>query len=271
VEAPLSGRRAHAAHADAWQEQGRLRRADGGDHGDLPGARLMASGLPYTQWNTADALEPDVVDVAAVHDWYAARGVPWGVRVPTGARWAHGRRVVTQRLMAQARDGFRPAGPTAGGGARIRPAGRSDLEAVVTVDVAAFGGDPEPAHRWLAPMLDDDAVTVVVAEDDSGPVGTAYAVRSDGLAGPAVLLAGVAVVPHARRRGLASAMSSLLLTEGYDRGAQLGHLQPDTDAAAAVYARLGFVEVDGVDVWVDVPPSGGLAAPPAGADADARS
>jgi GNAT superfamily N-acetyltransferase len=248
----LTGRLVQLAHADAWQEQGRLRLADGGDRADLPGARLMSSGLPYPQWNTADVLEADVVDVEALVDWYAVRGIPWGVRVADGSPWPHGRRIARQRLMGQTRGGFRPAPSSAGGGAVVRRAGPADLDAVVAVDVAAFDGDPGPARRWLAPMLADDAVAVVLAEDDGGPVGTAYAVRSDDLAGPAVLLGGVAVVPRARRRGLASAMSSRLLREAYDDGARLGHLQPDSDAAAAVYARLGFVEVEGVEIRVDV-------------------
>ena len=248
---PVSARRVRAAHADAWQEHGRLRRRDGGDTADLPGARLMASGLPYPQWNTADVLDPAVVDVAAIREWYAARGLPWGARVPAGTAWGHGRLAVRQRLMGQTRDSFRPAAADAGTRWGIRLAGIDDLDAVVAVDAAAFDADPGPARRWIAPLLDDAAVTVALAEDAGGPLGTAYVVRSDGCAGPAVLLAGVAVVPRARRRGLASALSTRLLRDAYDRGAVLGHLQPDDDAAAAVYARLGFVEVDGVDVWVD--------------------
>ncbi len=249
----VTGALVQLAHADAWQEQGRLRRADGGDRADLPGVRLMSSGLPYTQWNTADVLEPDLVDVRALCDWYAARAAPWGVRVVDGSPWPHGRRVARQRLMGQTADGFRPAASSAARtGAVVRPAGPDDLEAVVAVDVAAFDGDPGPARRWIAPMLADGAVAVVLAEDGTGPVGTAYALRSDGHAGPAVLLGGVAVVPRARRRGLASAMSSRLLGDAYGDGALLGHLQPDTDTAAAVYARLGFVEVPGVEIRVDV-------------------
>jgi len=37
-----------------------------------------------------------------------------------------------------------------------------------------------------------------------------------------------------------------------DAGAELVHLHPDTDQAAAIYRRLGFVEVDGFDVYVDM-------------------
>jgi GNAT superfamily N-acetyltransferase len=246
MTARLTGGLVHAAHADAWQEHGRLRRATGGDCADLPGVRLMASGLPYAWWNTADVLDPSHADIEAVRAWYDARHLPWGVRVPAGTAWPHGRPLLHQRLMAQRPAQLRPAPVT--DGVTVRVAGPADLDAVVAVDSAAFDAEPGPSRRWLAPMLDDAAVTVLLAVDGTGPVGTAYSVRSDGHAGPAVLLAGVAVVPRARRRGVASAMSSVLLRDGYDRGARLGHLQPDTAAAAAVYAGLGFVEVEGIDV-----------------------
>ena len=47
-------------------------------------------------------------------------------------------------------------------------------------------------------------------------------------------------------------MSAWLLQEGFAAGAELAHLHPDTDVAARVYTRLGFVEVAGFDVYVDL-------------------
>ena len=76
-------------------------------------------------------------------------------------------------------------------------------------------------------------------------------IRSHGRAGPAVYLAGVAVLPHARGRGIGGALSSWLIQRALTDGAQLAHLHPDTDAAARIYARLGFEEVGGFDVYVD--------------------
>jgi hypothetical protein len=35
-------------------------------------------------------------------------------------------------------------------------------------------------------------------------------------------------------------------------GAELAHLHPDSDSAARLYARLGFVETPGLDVYVDL-------------------
>ncbi|WP_207455533.1 GNAT family N-acetyltransferase [Herbiconiux sp. SYSU D00978] len=234
------------AHADAWQEQGQLREPFGGGVLELPGIRLMASGLPHPQWNNADVTDADLVDIDAVRAWYSARQTPWGVRVPRGIRWPHGEPLFGQRLMGLPRNGFSPA--PAVPGLRLRLAGPADLDTVVGVDAAAFGGDGGTERPWIAPMLEARRIAVALAELDGAAVGTGYVVRSDGRAGPAAFLAGVGVAPGARRRGIGAAVSSWLLEHAFVAGAVLAHLNPDTDEAARVYARLGFEEVDGLVV-----------------------
>ena len=92
----------------------------------------------------------------------------------------------------------------------------------------------------------------MLAELDGEPAGTAYTLRSDGAGGPALYLAGVAVLAAARRRGVGAALSSWLLERGFAAGAELAHLNPDTDEAARLYGRLGFIETPGLDVYVDL-------------------
>jgi GNAT superfamily N-acetyltransferase len=237
-----------AAHADAWQEQGLLRVPYGGGAAELPGIRLMASGLQHPQWNNGDVTDAGLVDVDQVAAWYAGLGVPWGVRVPVGMPWSHGRRLFGKRLMGLTR--LSPAPPVPG--LVVRAASRADLEAVLHVDSVGFGSAPPVEQPWIEPHLSADRVTVALGLLDAEPVATAYALRSDGRAGPAVYLAGVAVLPEARRRGVGAAVSSWLVGGALASGARLAHLHPDDDAAARIYARLGFVEVPGFDVYVDV-------------------
>jgi GNAT superfamily N-acetyltransferase len=240
--------RVRVAHADAWQEQGRLRVPHGGGTAELPGIRLMASGLPHPQWNNGDVTDVARVDVAEVAAWYAARGVPWGVRVPAGEPWPHGRLLFGKRLMGLTR--LRPAPEVPG--LRVRAASPADLEAVLHVDSVAFRCEPAQERPWVEPHLSADRVTVALALLGDDPVGTAYLLRSDGRAGPAAYLAGVAVLPEARRRGVGAATSSWLVARALADGADLAHLHPDDDAAARIYGRLGFVEVPGFDVYVDL-------------------
>jgi GNAT superfamily N-acetyltransferase len=240
--------RVRTAHGDAWQVQGRLREPYGGAAAELPGIRLMASGLQHPQWNNGDVTDGALVDVERVAVWYARLGVPWGVRVPAGEPWPHGRRLFRKRLMGLTE--LCPAPPVPG--LVLRAAGPGDLEAVLHVDTVGFGSEPAAERPWIEPHLSADRATVALAVLDGRPVGTACALRSDGRAGPAAYVAGVAVLPEARRRGVGAAMSSWLVERALAAGAQLAHLQPDDDDAARVYARLGFVEVPGLDVYVDV-------------------
>lgn len=238
-----------AAHGDAWRVEGELREPYGGGAATVRGARLMASGLDHPQWNNGDVDDAESADVGAMREWFAAKGVPWGVRVPAGAPWSHGRFLFGKRLMGcDLTTHEMPADSKIA----LRPAGPDDLDAVLHVDSIAFESEPDLERPWMEPHLLSRSVDVALAEVGGEPVGTAYAVRSDGRAGPAVYLAGVAVLPEFRRRGIGGAISAWLLARGAASGARMAHLHPDTDGAARVYARLGFVEVDGFDIYIDL-------------------
>ena len=70
-----------------------------------------------------------------------------------------------------------------------------------------------------------------------------------GEAGRAFYLGGIGVLPDARRRGVAAALSSWLVVRGFEQGAELAHLQTESDDAARVYARLGFEQFSGIDIY----------------------
>jgi ribosomal protein S18 acetylase RimI-like enzyme len=242
--------RVYTAHADAWEAHGRLREPYGGGALALRGIRVMAAGVPHPRFNSADVVSADC-DLAGARAWYAARGVDWGARVPPDVPWRHGRHLLTQRMMELPARDFAPAPPVPG--LTLRPAAADDLDLVAALDAEAFGGDPAEGRAWLAPLLRPaPGVVVALAELDGAPAGAAYTLRTDGLAGPCLYLAGVGVVPAARRRGVAAAMSSWLLAQGFAAGAGLAHLHPDSDAAARIYARLGFTEVPGIRIYVDL-------------------
>ena len=243
-----------AAHADAWQAEGRLRTPRGGGAAELPGVRLMASGLPHAQWNSGDVTDPARVDLDAVRAWYAARangaGVPWGLRAPPSMPLRDGRLLFRKRCM-----GLLPSRHTpvkAALGMEIRVATLADVEAVVRIDAAAFGDPIERTRPWVAPHLDAPGFTVALVELDGEPVGVATAIGTDDRAGLCVGIFGVGVVEPARNRGIGGALTSWLLERAFAGGAALAHLNPDTEAAARLYARLGFVETAGLDVYVDL-------------------
>jgi GNAT superfamily N-acetyltransferase len=241
--------RARAAQADSLEVQGSLRERAGGATAAPRDLQLMAAGFEAPGVNSGDVTGPDP-DLDAARAFYAARGVRWGLRVPPELPWPHGRLLFRRRLMAVQRAGFAPAPAVAG--LAVRQAGPDDLAAVLRIDSTVFGLDPTDNTRWLAPLLDAARADVALAALDGDPVATAYTLRSDGSAGPSLYLAGVAVMAPARRRGIGATLSSWLLERGFAAGADFAHLNPDTDEAARIYERLGFVETAGLDVYVDI-------------------
>ena len=236
----LSAEWVREAHGDAWQTLGVRAVAE------LRGVRLMATGLPHAQWNNGDVDEPERVDIGAVRRWYADLGVPWGMRVPARSAWPHGRRLFTKRLMGLTANAFAPTGS-----ADVRAAQASDLVAYLHVDSTAFEEPPEVQRPWLELLVAHPAATVAVAEVDGEVVAAGHVVVADGRAGRTGYVGGIAVLPEARRRGIGAAISSWLVRRAFDGGAAMCHLHPDTDHAAGIYRRLGFVEVDGFEVYVD--------------------
>jgi GNAT superfamily N-acetyltransferase len=238
-----------AAQADALAVQGELRAPAGGATAAPRDLRLCAAGFEAPGVNSGDVTGPDP-DIEAARAFFGERGVTWGLRVPLEQEWTLGRRLMPRRLMAVERGAFRPA--PAVPGLTLRQAGPGDLASAVHIDSAAFGLDPGHNELWLAPLLSGGRATVVLAELAGRPAGSAHTLRSDGPAGACLYLAGVAVLPSARRRGVGAALSSWLLGRGFAAGAELAHLNPDSDAAARLYGRLGFTETPGYDVYVDL-------------------
>jgi ribosomal protein S18 acetylase RimI-like enzyme len=167
-------------------------------------------------------------------------------------RWPYGRKLFTKRLMSVEPGAFRPAPPPMR--VTIRAGGPAELDAVVGVDAVASESSDARQRPWLAPFFDQPSATVAVAELHGTTVATGYAVRSDGEAGPAGYVAGIAVLPQARRRGIGAAVSSWLASTLLDSGAELVHLHPDTENAARIYRRLGFAEGASLDIYLDNAP-----------------
>jgi ribosomal protein S18 acetylase RimI-like enzyme len=243
----IDSRRVFAAHADAWQSYGRLLEPQGGGAAEFPGWRLMASGLSYAYLNTACVTDPVLADVSTARAWYAERGLPWGMIVPSGSPWPHGRRLLSQRLMAATPACF--SGTPAPAGLILRRAGADDIETVVAVDNNAFGSDPAAARAWLGPLCRLDELRVVIGALDGEAVAGGYSTICDGAAGESLYIGGIGVVQKARRKGIAAALVSWLVGLGFGAGACFAHLQTDSVNAARLYRKLGFREFDGIDIY----------------------
>lgn len=249
VRETLLAARVQVATADAWEHLGRLHDGMGGGAGEVRDLRLMASGLPLPSWNNADLTGP-APDLDAARAFYAARAVPWGVRVPAGAPLSRGRLTLGLRMMGLEGEHLRPAPRV--DGLELRSAQPADADLVVALDATGFGEDPRVTRPWTEPHVKAPGFAFVLAALGDETIGTAFTLRSDGRAGPALLLGGVTVMTAARGRGVAAAMSSWLLERGLARGGEFAHLQCDTATAGRVYRRLGFADAGELDVYTEL-------------------
>ena len=132
----------------------------------------------------------------------------------------------------------------------IRESGPDDLEAVWAIRRLAFGGPREPDARWLRGGWQG-----WLAELDGRPSGFARAMPYrqffGGAAVPMAGLASVAVDPHARGRGVASALLEAALPAMRERGQVISALYA---SVAALYRRIGWEQV-GVLEHVVLPPA----------------
>jgi hypothetical protein len=243
------GELVRTAHGDAWQVEGRLREPYGGGVCVVRGARAMASGIRTPKWNNADVTHQQV-DIEALSAWYGSLGMPWGLRVPLEFSLAVGEPLFVKRCMGLVASSgtesrLRRLGPA--GGVQVRRIRADERDRFVALEVAAFGDDPATARAWLAPQFGVAGFDHWMAEIAGATVGIATSVRSDELAGPAVMLTGIAALPGPDARLVKAQLSAQISAQAAQTGpgATLAHVYPDDDEEAAAFAAVGFLEVPG--------------------------
>lgn len=117
-----------------------------------------------------------------------------------------------------------------------------DLVLVVGAVDAGFTGTDEVTPRPLGPVPDllrSGLMAMAGAYDGRGVVGGG----SHSPRGPTTELAGIAVIPRARRQGVGAAITALLVADARERGITTVFLSARDDTVARVYERIGFQRV----------------------------
>ena len=212
----------------------------------------MASGIPRTKWNNADVTAREV-DLVAMSAWYEERDVPWGIRVPLDLSVELGTALFVKRCVALLPAKF-PDQASPSGGLQVSPADANDPAAFAALDAAMFGGDiggaVEESRAWVEPQFRAAGFRHWVAELDDVQVGIATTLRSDGEAGPAAYLTGLAVLAGSPRREVVSMLVAVAVADAFSAGAEFVHMNPDYDLEAGWLASFGAVEVPGLLVRV---------------------
>lgn len=139
----------------------------------------------------------------------------------------------------------RPEQLCANGGVSVRlvDAETNDLPEIAGVVHAGFANTDAVRPRDLPrqrELMRAGLMVKAAAYDDSGAV---VGSGSHGPRGDATELAGIAVLPRARRRGVGAAITAVLAADAVRRGIGTVFLTAQDDAVARVYERVGFVRV----------------------------
>jgi ribosomal protein S18 acetylase RimI-like enzyme len=244
-------RRVAAGFAEA--ERRRALGAAGGEIVELDGLLMAFTNLADASLNAGLAVDPPgdpVGALAAAEAAASARGQPLGLEVERGrfpdleaALLAAGMTRLFSRPAMTARPASiaRPASPPGLGLTRVVDA--AGLDAMVRVEIDAFGTDPDVARGLLSTgMLNDPQTRAFVGTLGGEPVGQSIATHHAGAVG----IFGVGVRAAARRRGVGALMTAAAAAAFPD--GDLAWLHP-TSAARRMYERLGFREVATWDVW----------------------
>ncbi len=199
-------------------------------------------------------------DVELVRARCAELGIPlsfeWVVETCPSlgpAASAAGLTVLEHPLLVLERDYFQPA--KADAKCEILPAEDAVLRQARAVAGLAFG-NPGTAVGMVGPAERDSAATAVSDEMIAAMLDRvvkgftvgAGAFTDEGMVasgqhqpvGTATEVVGVGTLPSMRRRGLAAAVTSVLVEHAFDHGIDLVMLSAESDAVAAVYERVGF-------------------------------
>ncbi len=144
-------------------------------------------------------------------------------------------------------------GSTSVGGFSIEVvASAGDLLDVAWVQSVAYDAPSEAGPDGAARLrrLIDGGGTVVLARDASGEAvggGLVTAARAG-----VSEIAAIGVVPAYRRRGIASAVTTMLAARAHGAGAHIAWLEPAGEREAAMYEAIGF-RADGEKLWISRP------------------
>ena len=238
----------------AAAERQRRANVEGAEVLEVDGLLLAFANVPDPPVNSVLVISEPADPVAAftaAEEAFRERGRPIGVDIAVGRHPSVDRairEVGLTRLFAwpgMAVDVAELPDTHSPDGIRVEPVtDRRGAAAIARVEQDGFGSEPEIAERfYAAASYGGDGARSFVAWDGDEPVGMAAAYLHAGAIG----IFGVAVVPAARRRGIATALS-VIAARAFP--ADLAWLHTNDARARSVYERLGFREVAQWEVWI---------------------
>lgn len=245
------------ANVSAWERFATA--VPGGWSHPLGGAVGVVSGVELPGFNGVwgEVVDVDPAAVAQLLDEVRSAGVPHCLELrqgwpPAVAKVARDRgfvRVDAEPVMVLQSSQGLDAAPTAGGLTvrRLAP-DEGELHARIAAAGGVVGREI-PYRKFASPeVLGVPGLRCYIGEVDGEPVTTAIGYTTDDCVG----IFAVATLPAYRRRGYGAAVTAHAARGGLDAGARWAWLAASA-AGFSVYAKLGFVTIDRVDIWQRAP------------------
>ncbi len=245
----MTADRVAAGVAAAWRR--RAGWIDGGSVHEIDGLVVALTNLPDPELNAAfveHKPRDPVAVLAAADEWFGRNGQRIALDFERGrhpgvemAAAALGLEIVASRpAMTLMVSDLGPEPVPAGVEIRLVE-DAAGMAAVADLQVEIFGWTPEVAHGFCTPAaLATPGVGFYLGLLDGAPVASAIAHVHEGTVG----IFGVGVVPAARRRGIGTAITAVVIADAHEK-ADLAWLQA-TPEGLPFYERMGF---DPAGVW----------------------
>jgi ribosomal protein S18 acetylase RimI-like enzyme len=216
-----------------------------------PGVFTLVSGLPVATLNgvCTDVVHPDVTAIDRAAAGVAALGLPWSIQFrgepePAAGRVAArygltGRHTSPLMVYDLAANPMPPSASEAAA-ARVTTAGPADYDDYAAALAAGFEAPREIMARFgSAAALEMPGAAGYLAREDGRVAAVGFGVFLERTCG----IYNIATVPEYRRRGYGRAVSSRIMADGIERGADLAYLQSTADGLP-LYESMGFRTVE---------------------------
>lgn len=129
-----------------------------------------------------------------------------------------------------------------GSGITIRTALRADADQLANIEDSAFDKDDRFTERQIKRLIDNPRAIVLVAEEDNTILGWSVALIRNHRRWRSGRIYGVAVVPHAKGRGIGRTLVTTLINqlESIDITRVYLEVRADNTPAMSLYESLGF-------------------------------
>jgi N-acetylglutamate synthase len=216
-----------------------------------PGVISLMSGLPLATLNGVftDGVRPDVTEIDRAAAGLAGLPLPWSIQFRgepepaaerVAARYELTARETLPLMVYRPGPGGQPPSARPSAAASVVVAGLADRIDYAAALAAGFEAPPE----IMAPFSSPEAFALpgavpYLAREDGQVVAVGFGVVGDGTAG----IFNIATVPAYRGRGYGRAITSRIVADGIDRGADLAYLQ-SSEAGYPLYQSMGFRTVE---------------------------